>query len=97
MWSEDEYWLSVRVQQALVQRDEQHEAEEEAGRREEVPDVVVVVEVEDVAVSVEVPTLRCWAALAVGRVTEEHQTWQCQWLNLYHPWVYILPRNPYPA
>ena len=37
---EDEYWLSVRVQQSLVQRDEQHEAEEEAGRREEVPDTI---------------------------------------------------------
>ena len=73
MWSEDEYWLSVCVQQALVQRDEQHEAEEEACSWEEVPDVVVVEEVEDLAVSVEVPTLRRGSPLAVGRVAEEHQ------------------------
>ena len=74
MWSEDEYWLSVRVQEALVQCDEQHEAEEEAGSWEEVPDVVVVEEAEDLAVFVEVPALGWWPALAVGRVTEEHQT-----------------------
>ena len=71
MSSEDEYWLSVCVQQALVQRDEQHEAEEEAGSGEEVPDVVVVVEVEHVTLLVVVAGLGSRALKTVGRVLEE--------------------------
>ena len=63
--------LSVLVHESLVQSEQQHEAEEHPGSREEVPDVVVVVEVEHVALLVVVARLGSRALKTVGRVLEE--------------------------
>ena len=49
--------FSGRVNQVIVQGEEDHEGQEEAEGGEEVPDVVVVVEVEQLALGVEVPGL----------------------------------------
>ena len=55
--SEDENGLGVCVEEPLVQGQEQHETEEHPGSREEVPDVVVVVKSEYLALLVRVPRL----------------------------------------
>ena len=56
-FSEDMNLFSGRVNQVIVQGEEDHEGQEEAKGGEEVPDVVVVVEVEQLALGVEVPGL----------------------------------------
>ena len=48
--SKDRYLVPRRLREVIVDGEENHEAEEEAPRREEVPDVVVVVEVEQPAI-----------------------------------------------
>ena len=50
--SKDRDLVPRRLREVVVDGEEDHEAEEEAPRREEVPDVVVVVEVEQPAIIV---------------------------------------------
>ena len=52
--SEDWNEVSWLLSKIVVQSEENHEGEEEAGGRQEVPDVVIVVEVEQFALRVEV-------------------------------------------
>jgi len=45
----DRNFFSRNIDQVIVEGEENHEGEEEAGRGQKVPDVVVVVEVEELA------------------------------------------------
>ena len=69
--SEDWNEVSWLLSKIVVQSEENHEGEEEAGGRQEVPDVVIVVEVEQFALRVEVARGSRGEDPAGGLVDEE--------------------------
>ena len=60
--------------ETLIKSEEEEEAEEHATSREEVPDIMIVIEAEDVALLVVVPGLRCCPIKIVRRIAEEVET-----------------------
>lgn len=60
--SEDVYLAAMRVRQVIVQRQQHHKSEKHPYCTQKVPDVVVVVELEECALLVELARLR-WSQL----------------------------------